>query len=226
MSKADALRRVPLLSGLSAKQLDTVVNSSNIIRHSKGSVVFNEGDPGDFLLIVLSGRVKVVLFGAKGTETIIAILEPPDFLGEVALIDHAPRSATVVAVEETEFLQITRDRFLALIKDDPEIALRVMAHLAKTLRDSHQQIRTLSMPDACDRVMEYLIALARERGTGDGQRIIITPLAKHEELGRMIGCARETVTRSLTLLRNAGFISPVKGGVAIEQKAIRRYLDF
>ena len=225
MFKADVLRNVPLLSGLSDSQIALVANSSRVRRYPKGSVVFHEGDPGDFLLVILRGRVKVVLLGESGHETTIAVLERPSFLGEVALIDQAPRSATVATLAETEFLQIASAGFLALLKEHPEMAIQVMTRLAKMLRESHEQIRTLSMFDAYGRIVRCLLGLARDRGTSDGNRIVLSPRPSHQELARMIGCSRETVTRGIKILRNTGYISPVGRGLAIEQRAIRRYLE-
>src|SRR5262245_56891117 len=200
MLKVDVLRSVPLLSGLSERQLELVANSSRVSRYPKGSIVFHEGDPGDFLLVILKGRVKVVLSGDSGNETTIAILERPNFLGEVALIDKAPRSATVMALEESEFLQIGGSQFLALVKEDPGIAIKVMTHLAKTLRESHEQIRTLSMFVVYGRIVRCLLGMAREPHSADNARIFVRPKPSHQELARMIGCSRETVSRGLKTL--------------------------
>ena len=212
------------MSGLSDSQSDLIARSSRVNRYPKGSIVFHEGDLGDCLLVILRGRVKVVLAGDQGQETTIAILERPDFLGEVALIDQAPRSATVVALEETEFLQIGSAQFLGLVREHPDLAIRVMRHLAKTLRKSHEQIRTLSMFDANGRIVRCLLGMARERMPHE-RRIVISPRPAQQELARMIGCSRETVSRGLKALQTAGYISVAETGLAIEARAIRRYLD-
>src|SRR5215471_8644628 len=143
MLGTEILRHVPLLSGLSDSEIHLVAESSRRLPYPKKSIVFYEGDSGDFLLVILKGRVKVVLLGDGGQETIVAILERPGFLGEMALLDETPRSATVVTLEDTEFLQIARKPFLALIKDHPAIAMKVMSHLASALREANEQIRTL-----------------------------------------------------------------------------------
>ncbi len=86
VSKA-ALRSVPFLSVLSDRELDLVVESSRQLSYPKGSIVFHEGDSADHLLVVLSGRVKIVLLGEAGQEIILAILEPYSHLGELALLE-------------------------------------------------------------------------------------------------------------------------------------------
>jgi CRP-like cAMP-binding protein len=225
MLGTQVLRSVPLLSGLSEAELELVASSSRRLQYPKKSIVFYEGDPGDFLLLILKGRVKVMLLGGGGQETIVAVLERPGFLGEIALLDDAPRSATVMTLEDTEFLQITRGQFLALIKDHPAIAMKVMGHLAGALREANEQIRTLSMFDAYGRVVRCLLGIARQHGESDGTRIVVRPKPSLQELSRMIGCSRETVSRAMKTLQNTGYLATVDRGLAIEQRAIRRYLE-
>jgi CRP/FNR family cyclic AMP-dependent transcriptional regulator len=225
MFAVDVLRNVPLLSELSDAELELVARTSTRRRFPKSSIVFHEGDAGDFLLVILRGRVKVVLLGDQGHETIIAILNRHQFLGEVALLDDAPRSATVIALEEVEFLQIARAPFLELVNKHPAIAIKVMTHLASALRQSHEQIRTLSMFDAYGRVVRCLLGIARDHGEADGSRVIIRPKPSNQQLARMIGCSRETVSRCVTTMQNTGYLSAIDRGLAIEPRAIRRYLD-
>ena len=221
----EVLRSVPLLAGLSASELDLVAKSSRRLQYPKRSIVFQEGDPGDFLLVILRGRVKVVLLGDAGQETIVANLEPGEFLGEVALLDDAPRSATVMTMKDTEFLQISRGPFLALLKDRPAIAMKIMGHLAGALREANEQIRTLSMFDAYGRIIRCLLGIARKHGQTEGTRLLIRPKPSFQELARMIGCSRETVSRAVKALEQAKYLTAVEGGLAVEQRAIRKYME-
>jgi CRP-like cAMP-binding protein len=223
--EAGILRNVPLLSGLSDLELDLLARSSRRVHYPKKSVVFNEGDPGDFLLVILKGRVKVALFGEQGQETIIAVLERGGFLGEVALLDELPRSATVIALADTEFLQLSRGPLIAFINEHPAIAMKVMSRLAGELREANEQIRTLSMFDAYGRIIRSLLGMARKQGQPYGPRLLIRPKPSFQELARMIGCTRETVSRAVKMLEQTGYVSAIEGGLAIEQRAIRKYLE-
>jgi len=147
------LKHVPLFAELANGELEIVAAQSRRKKYPKGSIIFHEGDHGDYLCVILSGRVKVSLLGARGQEAIVRILERLDFLGEIALIDDAPRSATVSALEATEVLEVAREPFLALVRQHPEIALKVIAQLARALRRTDEQIRTLSMFDVHGRVL-------------------------------------------------------------------------
>src|SRR5262249_57365784 len=103
---ASVVKHVRLFAALESAELDVVSGAARRKQYPKGSIVFHEGDPGDCLLVIVKGRLKVSLLGREGDETIIRVLEPPDYVGEIALVDDAPRSATVIALERTEVLEI------------------------------------------------------------------------------------------------------------------------
>jgi CRP/FNR family transcriptional regulator, cyclic AMP receptor protein len=219
----ELLRRIPLLAGLTGRELDLIAQSSRRVQYPKKSIVFHEGDPGDYLLVILRGRVKVTLLSDDGRETIVAMLERPAFLGEVALLDEAPRSATVMTLEPTEFLQIGRASFKSLLTAHPAIAMKIMARLANELRRATEQIRTLSLFDVHGRVLRCLLMMAHDHGESAPTRMVIRPRPSVKDLALMIGCSRETVSRAMKLLQDSGYVSVVDRGLAIEHRAIRRY---
>src|SRR5690242_20470421 len=197
MERYSILKHVPLFAELANAELEIVAAQSRRKRYPKGSIVFHEGDHGDCLCVILSGRVKVSLLGARGQEAIVRTLERLDFLGEIALIDDAPRSATVIAMEATEVLEIAREPFLTLVREHPAIALKVMAQLARALRRTDEQIRTLSMFDVHGRVLRSLLLMAMDRGETARSRMLLRPRPSVAEIARMVGCTRETVSRSM-----------------------------
>ena len=165
----------------------------------------------------------MTLLSDDGRETIVAMLERPAFLGEVALLDEAPRSATVMTLEPTEFLQIGRASFKALLTAHPAIAMKIMARLANELRRATEQIRTLSLFDVHGRVLRCLLMMGHEHGESTATRMVIRPRPSVKDLALMIGCSRETVSRAMKLLQDSGYVSVVDRGLAIEHRAIRRY---
>lgn len=225
MTSPSILRNVPLFSELDAESLALVAGAARRVKFPKGSVVFQEGDPGDYLLVIEKGQVKVVLLGDDGQETIVNVLEPPALLGEIALLDDAPRSATVVAVTATEFLQIARGPFLALIRKHPDLALEIMAKLARGLRKATEQVRSLSMFDVHGRMLRALLITAQEHGETSRARMVIRPHPAVKDLALMCGCTREAASRALKTLHSTGYVSDVPDGLAVEAKAIRKYLQ-
>jgi CRP/FNR family transcriptional regulator, cyclic AMP receptor protein len=223
VDRFSVLKHVPLFAELADAELEVVTAAARRKRYPRGSIVFHEGDRGDCLCVILSGRVKVSLVGAHGRETIVRVLERLDFLGEMALIDEAPRSATVMAIEAVEVMEIARAPFLTLMQQQPAIALKVMGQLARALRRADEQIRTLSMFDVHGRVLRSLLLMAADRGEASRARMLLRPRPSVAELARMVGCTRETVSRAMKTLRSTGYISDVERGLAVEQRAIRQF---
>ncbi|MFL5769203.1 MAG: cyclic nucleotide-binding domain-containing protein, partial [Chloroflexota bacterium] len=117
-----ALRDCGLFGNADERTLDALAAALRVRRFRKGETVFHQGDPGDALFIMASGSVKVVLPSDEGAEpAIVAVLGPGEFFGELAILDGAPHSATIVAVEPAETLILHRDAFLALIDQDAEL---------------------------------------------------------------------------------------------------------
>src|SRR6185436_5825597 len=111
----DALRACGLFRQANDATIEALEGALRIRRFRKGETVFHQGDPGDALFILASGSVKVVLPSDEGAEpAIVAILGPGEFFGELAILDGAPHSATIVAIEPTETLVLNREAFLGL----------------------------------------------------------------------------------------------------------------
>jgi CRP/FNR family transcriptional regulator, cyclic AMP receptor protein len=221
----EILRRVALFAGLDQSELDLLAATARRVQFPRGSIVFQEGDQGDFLLVLAKGRVKVSLLGENGAETVVSFLEPPAVLGEIALLDESPRSATVMTLEATEFLQIGRAPFLALIKRHPAVALRIMAQLSRALRRVTEHVRSLAMFDVHGRMLRALLVLAQEQGERDRARMTIRPQPRIKDLALMCGCTREAAGRALKVLHAAGYLTDDSDGLVVEARAIRKYLQ-
>ena len=114
-----AIKSVPLFSDLTDQELGLLAVSGNRRKFLAKNVVFQEGEPGEVLLIILSGKVKVLLSGKNGQEFILALLGPGNFFGEMAILESAPRSASVITIEPCEFLLLSRKDVTALLKKHP-----------------------------------------------------------------------------------------------------------
>ncbi len=217
------LRAIPLFSTLSDPELQAVLRSARQLHFPKDNVVFHEGDRGDSLLVMLSGRVKVLLSGDRGQELILSIMEPPSFLGEIALVDESPRSATAVTLTRTDVLAVTQEQFHELIGKHQPIALKIVRQLAGSLRDATEHVRTLSMFDIHGRILRALLKLAKQRGTKQQTRIVIQPRPSHLVLSQMVGCSRETVSRAMKLLQETGHVRVTRTAFALEERTLRQY---
>lgn len=200
------LKNIFLFSELSYQELDLILSSSRRKRYPKGSIVFHEGDPGDALLVIFSGKVKVVLLGEGGQEIILSILGPGSFFGEMAILEAAPRSATVLTLENSEFLSIEQKSFMELLQRHPAIPLKILKHLSTRLRKADDQIRSLAMFDIYGRISQCLFKLGETHGKRLNETLVIQERPSFQELAHMIGCTRETVSRTLKVLQEEGYL--------------------
>lgn len=170
-------------------------------RAAKGSMILLQGDPGDALFLVASGQVKVVLIGEDGREVILSVLGPGAFFGELALLDDEPRSAHVVAMEDTTLYQLRREDFQARLRTSPEAGIAVLRELSRRLRRANTAIGSLALRDVAGRIAHLLLDLAAEEG---GSRI--TRRLTHATIAQMVGASRETVSRALSDYAGAGVL--------------------
>ena len=203
----DALRACGLFTQADDATIDALAAALRIRRFRKAETIFHQGDPGDALFIVASGSVKVVLPSDEGAEpAIVAILGAGEFFGELAILDGAPHSATIVAIEPTETLVLHRDEFLRLIDSQVELRRALLASLAVEIRRLTGHVEDLHFLDLPARLASRILRLAAtERATTDGEIRIPWPYTQ-SELAGMIGGSRQSVNRLLADLADEGLV--------------------
>lgn len=213
MSLAETLRHVPLFANLTEEELGRVSDAARERSYPKNSVILFEDDPGDALYVVLRGRVKVVLIGEDGREVILSVLSDGDFFGEMSLIDDEPRSAHVIAMEDSNLLVLRREDFQQALQDHPRIALGLLRALSRRLRRADEKIGSLVLLDVLGRVARLLLELADEH---DG--VTITRRVTHHTIAQMIGSSRETVSRTMRDLADRGLIEVSRRSIVIRDR--------
>lgn len=203
----DALRACGLFGHAEDDTIDALADALRIRRFRKGETVFHQGDPGDALFILASGSVKVVLPSDEGAEpAIVAVLGPGEFFGELAILDGAPHSATIVAVEPTETLVLHRDTFLRLIDTAPELRRALLASLATEIRRLTGHVEDLHFLDLPGRLASRIVRLAdAQPAEADGSVRVPWPYTQ-SELAGMIGGSRQSVNRLLADLADEGLV--------------------
>lgn len=131
---AEFLARVPLFDGLSDRQLRKLANRCVLRRYAPGHTIISQGNAGEGLFILISGQAEVVRERPDGSKLSLRIFGPTNFFGEVALLHDGPRTASVVAVAETECLGLTRWDFIGTMREDADMGVALSQELAKRLR--------------------------------------------------------------------------------------------
>ena len=214
------LRNVPLFSGLPEGQLALLTRVVGRKAYPRNTTIIAAGDPTDALYIVISGRLKVMMSDDEGREVILAILGQGEFFGEMGLIDEAPRSATVIAIEPCELLTISKLDFKKCLAENFEIGVGVMKGLVKRLREADKKIGSLALMDVYGRVARLLMEMAE---TVDGQRVVVKKLPK-QDIAKMIGASREMVSRVMKGLEVDGYIVPAPEGRLVLREKLSSYL--
>jgi CRP/FNR family transcriptional regulator, cyclic AMP receptor protein len=213
--KPDDLEKMPLFSGLSAPELDYVLEISEKRHYPRGSIVIYQGDKAEFLYLILKGRVKVALDHANGKETILNILKEGDYFGEMSAFDQLPRSATILTEADSEFLAISQKAFKGMVMKYPEIALKMLKEMSMRLRAANELIGNLSHLNVKERVAKTLWNLCRSSGKRwkDGRIKIPRPALK--DIASMSGTSRETVSRILSGFSKKGLLELTKEDIIV-----------
>jgi CRP/FNR family cyclic AMP-dependent transcriptional regulator len=196
------LKAVPLFSSFPEDQLRMLAGVVTRKSATRSTTVMAGGDATDSLYIVLSGRLKVMMSDAEGKEVILCILGPGEFFGEMGLIDDAPRSASVVAIEACELLSIAKRDFKRCLAENVEMAMAVMRGLVRRLREADRKIGSLALLDVYGRVARLLLDMSENV---EGEKIVTKRLPK-QDIAKMIGASREMVSRVMKDLQMGGYI--------------------
>ena len=198
----EVLRTVPLFRQVAEADLRALTQLIREKQVPKGSLILSQGDAGEALFLIKSGQVKVTVVAEDGREVILSVLSAGSFFGEMALVDDEPRSAHVIAMEDTTVLQLRREDFRTRLRSAPELAISLLRELSRRLRRADDTIASLMLLDVNGRIAHLLLELAREEGGETGNRI--TRRLTHASIGQMVGASRETVSRTMRnlVLRN------------------------
>jgi CRP-like cAMP-binding protein len=207
---ADFLATIPLFSGLQQDELQKFAELTRERAYPKGSVILFQDDPGDSLFVLRAGRVKVVLIGEDGREVILGVLEPGAHFGELALIDDQPRSAHVIAMDDSQLLILRREDFRRRVEANPSVAWALLMELSRRLRRADVKIGGLVLLDVPGRIARLLLDLADEAGSDTIEKTLT-----HQTIAQMIGASRETVSRAMKEFQDAGLIRVERRRIAV-----------
>jgi len=211
---ADFLATVPLFGGLDRIELQRFGELTREKFYPRGSVILFENDPGDSLFVVRQGRVKVVLIGEDGREVILGVLGVSEHFGELALIDDRPRSAHVIAMEDSSLLVLRRDDFRRRVESSPAVAWSLLTELSRRLRRADEKIGGLVLLDVPGRIARLLLDLAEEAGANTIEKALT-----HQTIAQMIGASRETVSRAMKDFQDANWVSVERRRITLADRA-------
>src|SRR5512145_1882968 len=139
----EVLRTVPLFGLVPERDLLALAGLVRERRQPKGGMILTQGDEGEALFLIRSGQVKVTVVAEDGREVILSVLGEGEFFGEMALLDDEPRSAHVIAMEDSDLLVLRREDFEGILAQSPQIALSLLRELTRRLRRADEKVGAL-----------------------------------------------------------------------------------
>jgi CRP/FNR family transcriptional regulator len=219
------LHRVPAFSALGDDELGHVAEVAVPRRFEAGEMVFREGDESNTCYIVRSGRARAVREHIDGRSITLANFGPGDIFGELAMFDDERRSATIEAVETTEAIAILGGDMRRILRQHPDISVKLLSALGRRLRETNERLARQSFQTVQSRVAGVLlqfVTAARAEGRGDGDVLITSTQA---DLAQLAGSSRESASRFLAVLERAGVITQGRGKLTVhDPEALTRYV--
>lgn len=202
----DVLRQAPLFKGLDDDASNALENSMTDVSLRRGETLFEEGDAGDRLYVVISGKIKLGRTSADGRENLLAILGPGQMFGELSFFDPGPRSATATAVTDAKLLSLGHSSLSPVLADHPNVAYAMLNQLAGRLRRTNEVVGDMVFSDVPGRVSKALLDLAERFGRETDEGIHVNHDLTQEELAQLVGASRETVNKALADFASRGWL--------------------
>lgn len=190
--------------------------------YKRGQLVFHQGDPGDWLFVMVEGLVKVLVPSPEGGEIGLVTLAPPATFGELAVIDGGPRSASAEALEPTTVLVLTRATVVELLRDHPQLAEALLKALGGIVRRVTDQAADLVFLDLHGRVAKLLTALADERADEAADGVVLDLHMTQTGLASMVGGSRQSVNQVLRSFEDRGYLELQGRTIVVKRRDLLR----
>jgi CRP-like cAMP-binding protein len=218
-SVAEALRSALLYRGLSEEDRHRLADVALVKSWEKGETIFNEGDASDFLLNVLSGRVKVVKLQPSGKEVILEIFGPGDPVGAVVAYEGRPFPASAIAVERTSCLLVRRAPFFALLEKHPSMVRGLLSAFTRRIVELAQRIPEVAGARVETRFAHLFLKLADRMGRPQGASVFIPMVLSRQELADLTGTTIETCIRLMSRWGKEGIVETGKDGFVLAKRS-------
>jgi CRP/FNR family cyclic AMP-dependent transcriptional regulator len=209
--KRAILKNHYLFSKLSAKHIDRLANCIVGKSVPRATSICAKGDPGSSLFAICQGAVKITVPSVDGHDAVFNLIGKGDIFGEIALLDGRPRTADAIAITDCELFVIERRDFLPLVREEPEIALKLIEILCARLRQTTEQAENLMFLRLPGRLAKALLRLSDGDERACERKVAVT----QKDLGNIIGMSRESTNRQLRIWEERKWVRLERGGIVI-----------
>jgi CRP-like cAMP-binding protein len=214
-----------LFGKLSASEIDALISYSRLERYPSSREIFAKGSPGQSLVAVLRGSIKISSLSSEGKEIVFNIINAGEIFGEIAVLDGEERSADATAMTDCELLVLNRRDFLRLLENRADLCMILLRILCQRLRQTSEQVEDVMFRHLESRLAKRLLHLAESAGLHGLQSTSVELHVSQRELGNMAGGSRESVNKILQSWHRQGLIDLGKASVLIrDMEALRRLI--
>ncbi|MBL8562729.1 MAG: Crp/Fnr family transcriptional regulator [Gemmobacter sp.] len=219
-------RSFDLFAGLDPAALEALAGLAQRRQWQAGEMLFQRGDPGDWMLALAEGRVKLTLTTPSGRELTLRLAEAGDTLGEFALVDGEPRSADATALEPCSGWVLDRLRFAVLAEAHPALGLSVARYFSRRLRATTEQLEGIALYQLEARLARFLLFTLRQLNGPDlPPEAALRLEISQSELAAVLGASRPKVNRALQSLQELGAIRRAGEVWQLDLPALRAAAD-
>jgi CRP/FNR family cyclic AMP-dependent transcriptional regulator len=200
------LARAGIFQGVDTRDRAALVQQLLWVEFPRGHSIYTEGEAGDRLYIIVTGKVKLGRRSPDGREKLLAVLGPSDMFGTLSMFDPGPRTADATTITEVAAVSMDRDAMRSWIAERPEITEQLLRVLARRLRRTDDEIADLIFTDVPGRVAKQLLQLAQRFGVPESGAMRVTHDLTQEEIAQLVGASRETVNKALSDFARRGWL--------------------
>lgn len=200
------LSAVPILSMLTSEELAQLERKARLRSFQRKEVIFFPSEPGESVLIVLQGRVKIKDITRDGKESILTFVEEGELFGELALFDDDTRQNFAEAVLATEIAMIAKKDFLAVMEQRTDLTLTITRLVGLRRKQAEARLRQLLFRSTRERIIYLLLDLIPQHGKASAKGIELTLPLSHQDMASLVGATRESVTMTLGELQGEGLV--------------------
>ena len=213
----ETLARAGIFQGIDPTAVEALSSALEPVEFPRAHVIFAEGEPGDRLYIIVSGKVKIGRRSGDGRENLLAVFGPSDMFGELSIFDPGPRTSTATTVTEVRAVTMDRAALHEWIGKRPEIAEQLLRVIARRLRRTNNSLADLIFTDVPGRVAKALLQLAQRFGSQEAGMLRVTHDLTQEEIAQLVGASRETVNKALADFAHRGWLRLEGKSVLIQE---------
>src|ERR1700693_2307619 len=222
-SKLAVLRKHPIFCDLDPEAFDQLCRYAKHSTLKRGATIVSKGDPGNSLIAVISGTVKISVSSADGRSAILNLIGPGEIFGEMSVLDGQPRSADATANTNCEIFIIDRREFLPFVRSQPALAMKFIELLCTRLRWTSDQVEQIILQNLPGRLASALLRLTDKQTLAPGARTIAVT---QQEISEMVGMTRESINKQLRVWAARNWVRLEHGAIVVlNTEALRALVE-